>query len=101
MDIPNSKSPSMAMEDDLDDRTGGTDTTRRGYGSYQDMAGSSSRGGQPTSRSFSEQIEGLVGSYTRTSLAYMAENIPITSTSPSATAGNKDHLVTYHQHEII
>ncbi|KAI7848408.1 transmembrane amino acid transporter protein-domain-containing protein [Circinella umbellata] len=91
MDIPNSKSPSMTMEeDDLDDRTGNTETTRRGenYGSYQDIVGSSSREGQPTSRSFSEQIEGLVGSYTRTSLAYMAENIPITSTSPST----KDHL---------
>ncbi|KAI9274789.1 transmembrane amino acid transporter protein-domain-containing protein [Phascolomyces articulosus] len=97
MNIPNSKSPSMLMEDDQDDRTQITRTRGGGYGtSYQDpniLGGSSSspRGG--TSRSFSEQIEGLVGSYTRTSLAYMAENIPINSTSPSNTAvDNKDYL---------
>ncbi|KAI7882722.1 hypothetical protein K492DRAFT_144712 [Lichtheimia hyalospora FSU 10163] len=53
------------------------------------MASSSSPRVVPTSRSFSEHIEGLVGSYTRTSLAYMTENLPIPSSAQPSPAADK------------
>ena len=82
MDIPNKGSQSPSSMDDQHD------LPQRYYGSYQHEAESSRA--QP--RSFSEQIEGLVGSYTRTSLAYMAENIPIASSSSPA---DKAYLVNH------
>ncbi|CDH53169.1 amino acid transporter transmembrane [Lichtheimia corymbifera JMRC:FSU:9682] len=89
MDIPGHKrsednARSLLSGDDAGQHYGATTTD-----DPDQVASSSSPRVVPTSRSFSEHIEGLVGSYTRTSLAYMTENLPIPSSAQPSPAADK------------
>lgn len=88
MDIPGHK----RSEDDARSLLQGDDASQHyGATTIEDaqIASSSSPRVVPTSRSFSEHIEGLVGSYTRTSLAYMTENLPISPSAQPSPAADK------------
>lgn len=100
MDIPGHKrsednARSLLNGDDAGQHYGATTTD-----DPDQVASSSSPRVVPTSRSFSEHIEGLVGSYTRTSLAYMTENLPIPSSAQPSPAADKLVSASFSYHPM-